>query len=76
MYLGDRLKALNLKTFIMDLAGIVAELQRKRVAFSTEKQLISPVSRPVVEQGIAHPCIVKHKTLTSNVLFCNLHKFI
>ena len=29
MYLGDRVKVLNLKSFMMDLAGIVAEIQRE-----------------------------------------------
>ena len=53
---------------MMDLAGTVAEFQRERDAFSTEKQLISPVSSTVVEQGIARLCILRYKTFTSKVL--------
>ena len=67
-YLGGRVTASNLKSFMMDLAVLSWNFKEK-VAFSTEKQLISPVNGPVMEQGITHLCIMRDKTFISKVLF-------
>ena len=48
--------ASNLKSFMMDLA--VLSLNDR-----------SPVSGPVMEQGITHLCIMRDKTFISKVLF-------
>ena len=75
IYLGDRVTASNLKSFMMDLAVMVAEFQRASCVLY-RKQLISPVSRPAMEQGTTHLCIIRDKTSISKILFYNMHKFI
>ena len=66
--LGDRVTASNLKSFIMDLAVIVAEFQR---------ELRSHFACKLACHGAGHnpPMYNKRLNFHSKLLFLNIHKF-
>ena len=67
-YLEDRVTASNLKSFMMELAVMIAGFQRESCVLY-RKTTHFEVNRPVMEQGITHLCIMRDKTFISKVLF-------
>ena len=61
-------RASNLKSFMMDLAVIIAEFQRESCVLY-RKTTHSLVSRPVMEQDITDLCIIRDENFISKVLF-------